>query len=218
MLHIAAFVEVPFGFDNASLYMDKIREGQSSTKTTYIVVKDPQTTRVKELKSSSEYIVARVLDEPKVSMEGKIPVEITVKPGFPMGRFSGTITAISTVDSLPTALLRVSGSVIGEVEVSPDAVRFVIMKNSDNSVVPTFQKISVVNHSEGRPLAITKAVDPTGMMSIEERTVKEGEEYTLIITPKNPSVLTANQTGTIDITTDNPNQKELQVHYSVIQQ
>lgn len=198
--------------------MDKIRQGASSTKLTHILVKDPETTKIKEIKSSSEYIVARLLDEPGTDKTGKIPVEITVKPGFALGRINGTITATSTVDSLPVATLRVNGAVIGEVEVSPDAVRFVIMKNSDNSLVPSFQKVRVVNHSEDRPLAITKAIDLTGKMSVEERTIKEGEEYSLIITPKNPSALTANDTGTIDITTDNPNQKDLQVHYSIIQQ
>jgi hypothetical protein len=198
--------------------MGKIRQGDSTTKLTHILIKDPGTTEVKELKSSSQYVVARMLDDAGATKEGEIPVEITVKPGFDLGRFNANITATPTVDSLRATTLRVSGSVIGEVEVSPDAIRFVIMKNSNNSLVPSFQRVRVVNHSESRSLAITKAIDVTGKMSVEEKTIKDGEEYDLIITPKNPTELTANDTGTIDISTDNPNQKELQVHYSIIQQ
>lgn len=217
-VHISAVVETHFGFHSSSLYMDKVRPGQTVSKVTYLEVKDPRGVEVTNIETSAENITARVLDDPQSSEEGRIPIEITVKPGLPFGRYNGSITVTSNVDSLPSATLQITGAVVGDVDVDPETIRFVIMKSAENSVVPAYEKVKVTNYAEGRALNITGIVDPEGILDIEKQIVREGEEYTLLIKPRNPEMITDSRGGTIRITTDNPDQKELMVHYSIIQQ
>lgn len=216
LLRIAAFVDVSFGFESSGLDMEKLRPEQTMSKKAYIKLKEPGGATVKNIRTSSEFVEARVVDDPESVSGGRIPIEIRVKPGLPLGYFNNSVTVTPSVDTLPSATIRVYGTIVGDIEISPESVRFIVMKNADNSVLPSQEKVTIMNHSLGRALGIVRVFDPDGKLDIETQRVREGEEYLLLIRPINPAELTLDHAGAIVITTDDPELGDLLVHYEIV--
>lgn len=170
-----------------------------------------------EFITSSDLVTIKTTGAPSHSAEGNtLPVEVGVSSKLPLGRFSETITAKSSVDSLPDATLSVGGLVVGPVEASPSSIRFLLMQNAGNSMVPEFHRVQIINHDPDTPLKLTEVTDPDNRFDIEIETVAEGEQFNLVIRPKEIKKLAEIIEGAIVVNTNNPNVPELRVGYSIV--
>jgi hypothetical protein len=210
-------IEVAFGFENTNLGFGKVDRDEVVTKLTALTATDARNLIGLDLVSSSEFITASIADGSGIRPdEKKVSITVKVDPGLPLGRFNESITAKSSIDSLPDAILRVSGTIIGPVEVSPESVRFVLMQSSENSLVPEFHKVRIINHVTGRMLSVISAQDPDGRMNVELKTIEDGREFELTVRPKSAESIAGTVKGTIVIVTDHPDQRELTLAYTVI--
>ncbi len=133
------------------------------------------------------------------------------------GRFSEFITAKSTNPDFPESRLRVSGTIVGDIQLSPEGISFMITNAGTDSAgsTPGARRVYVINHSEELPLYIDNAVDPNGRLNIVVNEVTKGQRYELVITPKDVSSLTENSNGSVTISTNNPTQKTVSLRYTI---
>lgn len=218
-LHVLANITVEFGFDVTYTSFGRVNQGEGSDKVVHLMAKDADNLKSVQFNASSELLSAVIdKDAGDAGKSEGVPVVISLKPGLPMGRFNETITARSNNTEMRPSTVRVSGTIIGDVEVSSESIRFVVLKSAENSIVPAEQKVAIINHSENRSLAIDSYRDPDERLNLTLKTDQDGQEYTLVASPKELGKIDHNLTGKILITTDNPNQKELEVQYSIILQ
>ena len=210
-------IEVAFGFENTNLGFGKVDRDEVVSKPTSLTATDARNLIGLDLVSSSEFITASIADSSGIRPdEKKVSLSVKVSPGLPLGRFNESITAKSSIDSLPDAILRVSGTIIGPVEVSPESVRFVLMQNAENSLVPEFHKVRIVNHDPERMLRVISAQDPDDRMNIELKTVEDGSEFELIFSPKNVESIEGKIQGKVVIVTNHPDQRKLTLSYTIV--
>lgn len=214
-LKVAVFVEIEFGFSPTSLGFSKVPRGQTATRTAKILIKDPDRTQVANLRTSSEFVLARVTDQSPEDAPGSVIVEITLDAGLPPGRINEFVTAIPTDTSLSESKLRIGGSIVGDVEVTPDVISFMIRPGDSSEATPKQRKLTIVNRSKDRPLKIIDAVDPHDRLTLELKTLQEGQQFELLVIPKEIKNFTGNLNGTIVISTDNPSQSTVTVRYSI---
>lgn len=209
-------IEVEFDFDSYSLSFGSVSQNDSLTKSAFIQVKDPKKTKITDITTSSPLVTARQVKPPV--LEGnktKIEIEVTLLPGLPPGRLSETVTVHSNLKSKQVATLRLSGSIIGEVEVTPENLRFIIRDSVNPGDESTTQRLVILNRAEGTPLHILGVKDQNDRLRLVLRTVEEGQKYELTAALKQEAPSTgSNLSGSILITTDNPKQKEITVKYS----
>ena len=147
----------------------------------------------------------------------RIEVEVTLLPGLPIGRVNETVIAHSSLESKSKATLRLIASIVGDVEVNPSILRFVVTESQGASNQNISQKLQITNNSENKPLRILGARDPDDRLQLNVKTVEEGQKFELTATLKPEALATSgNQTGTIVITTNNQEQKEITVRYNVV--
>jgi len=213
---VEALVEVEFDFDSYVLSFGSVSQNDSLTKSAFIQVKDPKKTKITDITTSSPFVNARQVKPPV--LEGnktKIEIEVTLLPGLPPGRLSETVTAHSNLKSKQVATLRLSGSIIGEVEVTPENLRFIIRDSVNPGDESATQRLVILNRAEGTPLHILEVKDQNDRLQLVLRTVEEGQKYELTAALKQEVLSTgSNLSGSIVIATDNPKQKEITVKYS----
>ena len=213
-LNISALVEIVFGFDEYSLDMGKIRKGQSVSKTATLVVKDPSTIGAIQFTSSSPYISAKVLDIPTAA-NGRLSVEISGTSDMPVGRISATITGRAGDSSASKATLQIKGAIVGNLDISPEAVKFRVdtSKHDSQSVK---QVVSVVGTAEDIRLHLLEIKDADQRLTFHVDTLVVDKQYEISMTPQ-PEVLSARQNvaGIVTITTDDKEQPVLSITYSI---
>jgi len=88
---------------------------QGVSKTSIIVIDDPEKTRIIDLKSSSPLITASQVDFlEKKDGYSRLKIQVTAAPGLPIGKFVETITVYSNNDRKSEATLRLTGDVLGD--------------------------------------------------------------------------------------------------------
>ena len=181
------------------------------------MVKEPEGIEIVDISTSSPFITARKLDyfEQK-SGYARLKIEVTVKAGLPVGRVNETVTVRSNLEKSPTATLRVSGTVAGNVEVNPKHLRFEFTE-TEPSRQGLVKKAFIKNNNEAAPLQIFSVRNPDGHLDLEFRPITEGQKYELKATLKYEArAKGTNLGGRIVIITNNPTQGEVIVRYGVI--
>jgi len=213
---LQANVEIIFGFALNTLGMGKVSECESFTKSAYLKVKDLQTTQITGITSSSPYVVARAVSNYEAESWNKREIQVTVSPGLPVGRFSAAIILQSNLEDVPQAKLYVSGNIIQSVEIKPGFLTFTIeepekMQNGDS------KKLHVLNHCSKNNWQITKVHDPDGHLSVTTNLVRENREDELEVTVI-PEGLPEKRRhrGSLSISTNDPNQEDIQVKYTLV--
>lgn len=214
-LKVAIFVEIEFGFSPTSLGFSKVPHGQTTTKTAKILIKNPDRVQVANLRTSSEFIQAKVSDQSPEDAPGIIAIEVTLDAGLPAGRINEFVTAVPTDTSLKESKLRIGGSIVGDIEITPDIISFMIQQGDSGVASPKQRTLTIVNRSADRPLKIIDAVDSQDRLTLELKTLQEGQQFELLVIPKEIKNFTGNLNGTIVISTDNPNQRTVSVRYSL---
>ncbi len=213
---VKALIEVEFDFALRGLNFGEVKLDEPFSKNVFVTVKDAANTQITKLESTSEFITAKQLETiPGDNGAAKIEIEITLLPGLVPGRITGTITAHSNLESKPKSNIRLSGSVIGDIKLIPETLRFdrFPIKGEKTS---KFQKFQVVNLSEERELHILSVEDPDGRLDLVINTVEEGQKYEVEASLIEETLGDGNYyRGTIQITTDNPDQGTAVVSYNI---
>jgi len=209
---------VVFDFERPSLYLGKVSRDGSTIKSAFMLVKNLEETEVLGVTSSSEFISAKMLDY--TDNDGhydRMKLEVTALPGLPLGRINETITVKTNITEKPTAVLRLTGSVIGDVEVTPEWMTFVVTDASSNRPSTLTKKIFINNHVEGANLEIIDIRDPEGHLELNLRPLTEGKKYELTARLKIDSIPErGNVSGNVILTTNFPSQKEVAIRYSAV--
>ncbi len=215
-MQVTANIKVTFGFETSIIDFGKVQKDNTVRKTANFITQGPKGIGITELKSNSEFITARVVtSESGVKSEDKISIEICLLPGLPEKRFGAQITAISSDESLPISTLAVTGTIIGDIEVSPEILKFSSVGGEGERFEPSFIKVSIINHSETRKLKIREILDQQNKMDISLRTAEEGEEYELTFTPKDIQIAGKYVRGNVVVSTDLPDKRQINIPYTI---
>jgi hypothetical protein len=217
LLNISAVVEIVFGFEQYSLDFGKLRKGQPISVTTTMRVKDPSIRKTITFTASSPQITAVLVEPPAGSNSepGKLTVEVSGSAEMPPGKIGTTLTASAGNDSVPDATLQIQGTVIGNLDVSPDIVQFHVDTSKSDAEVKE-QVVKVVSVGDEVQLQLLKIEDANQNLKFHVDTLLAGKQYDITIKPK-PTVLSArkNVVGTLTITTDDKDQPVMSVTYFV---
>ena len=196
----------------------RVKTNDTVTKSTFIQIMDPEKTKITDITTSSPFVLAKQVEaSDSADNHTKIEVEITLLPGLPPGRINETVTAHSSLESKPEATLRLNVTIVGDVEVIPEMIRFVVKESQSAPNQNISQRLIITNNSEKKLLQILGVRDPDDRLQLNVKTVEEGREFELTATVKPDTLFTlGSQTGTIVITTNNQEQKEITVRYSVL--
>ena|GEM_PF-2594966 len=207
-----------FDFEQPSLYLGKVGRDDGATKNAFMLVKDLAGTEIKEVTTSSEFITARMLDYSDTSGKyGRLKMEVKTLPGLPLGRISETVTVKTNLADKPTAVLRLTGSVIGDVEVTPEWMTFVITDVSLSRPATLVKKIFITSHIEDASLEITDIRDDQGHLDLSLEPLAEGKKYQLTARLKPEGIPDrGNVSGNVVLTTNFPSQKEVAIRYSAV--
>lgn len=215
-ISIRAFVEPVFDFESPVLDIGKVGWKDRAAKTMSIRVRDAETVKVTGIESTSEFISARMLDETGKDERSRLLImEVSLAPGLPTGRISESITVHTDLPDLPTASLRVSGQVVGEVEVSPERLRFVAGAPQTGRRSNLSQRLFITSHLEEGPLEVLKVADPDDRLDFEIKPLDPGRKIMITATVKPEAVPEAGRVdGTVEVTTNAPSQQKVSVRYS----
>lgn len=217
-IRVKAFIEVVFDFEQPSLYLGKVSRDGSATKSAFLLVKNLEATEVLEVTPSSEFINARMLDyTDNKGHYDRMKMEITTLPGLPLGRINETVTVKTNLEEKPTAVLRLTGSVIGDVEVTPEWMTFVVTDTTSTRPSTLTKKIFINNHVEGASLEIVEVRDPDDHLELSLRPLTEGKKYELTAKLKTESIPEhGSVSGNVILITNFPSQKEVAIRYSAV--
>lgn len=214
-LKIEAFVEIGFDFEGTSLRFGKIGKDEKLTKDAYVVIQNPDKTKIVDVKTSSPHIKARMVGEPeKKNDQYRAKIAITAGPGLPIGKLQDRVTVTSNDPQNHEATLDVYGVVIDNVEVQPDSINFLVDDSRKFTNTKT-QSISVVNYITESPLKIKDVIDSGNNLNIDVKTIDPGVRYLVLATIKDDAFGDKPLlTGDIKIVTDNKNYGEFDIKYS----
>jgi hypothetical protein len=209
---------VVFDFEQPSLYLGKVSSDASTEKSAFILVKNLEDTEVLEVSPSSEFIKARMLDfKDNNGQYDRLKLEVTTLPGLPLGRINETVTVRTNLADKPTAVLRLTGSVIGDVEVTPEWMTFVVTDGENTRSATLTKKIFISNHVSGANLEIVSIKDTENHLDLDLRPLTEGQKYELTATLRPESIPErGNISGNVVLTTNFPSQKEVAIRYSAV--
>ncbi len=188
--------------------------GKSATKTTTLILKDKSKRSALKLESKSSYVIPKIVEKPNDDKD-RITVEVTVTPDAPPGRLNETIIASLTDGSHQTSTLRVIGTIIGNIEVSPGTIRFTIDTSQDISEQGE-QQVTVSNTRDDVSFRIVNIVDPKDILSFQVDTVVTDKKYVIKMKPKKSVLkMTKNVWEEVKIVTDDTLQPEVKFRYNI---
>lgn len=217
-LSIMALVQVQFDFASNNLNFGKISEGETVTRSTSLQIMDPDKTKIIEITTSSPFVQA--VQVPSSSSPGnrsEAEIQVTISPGLPPGRIHETVTARSNLESKPEAKLYLAGTVVGDVEVIPDVLRFIVDESKPEGEGILRGKLQIINRSASKTLRVLETRDPKNMLDLSLATVEEGQIYELTATLRKEALAVQGDTvAQLVIVTNDPEQKNITVSYRII--
>ncbi len=214
-LNITAFVEIVFGFEQYSLDVGRVRKGKQVSISTSMIVKDPSIAKTVAFTSSSPQFSAKVVQAVpgSGSTPGRLTIEVHGTSDIPVGRINAALTARAGDGATPDATLPITGTVVGNVDITPEAVQFFVdtSKTNSESVKQVVKVISTVDGAQVHILSV-KDVDQRLMFHVDTLVADKQYEVTLVPIPAVMKART-NVSGAITITTDDKEQPETPVTY-----
>ncbi len=214
-LHISALIEFNFGFEAYNLNFGRIHKGDSITKTAVLVIKDPSKRNLLELSAQSSHVNARVIPSSSDD-ESRINIEVTMNPDTPPGPINESITAKLLDDSYPAANLRIRGTVVGNVGITPENIRFSV-DTSRTAAEQDIKTLKVISTSDHGKLRLLSVADPQDLLAFEVDTLVADRQYEIQVSLRESVMELSRYTvGDIRITTDDEEQPEVGVRYTLV--
>lgn len=215
-IYVRATIEVDFDFQMRSINFGGLTLTEPITKSAYLIVKDPSTTEITKITTSSPFMTAERV--PAVEAESDstlVEVAVTLLPGYPLGRINETVKAFSNLPKSSMATLVVTGKAQGDIDVIPDNLRFDrSLTDPDKSSGPL--TVQVTNLSTEHDLSILSVEDPDDRLNLEVGVMKPGQKYEITATLKNDLSKDVKYfNGAIVISTDNPDQNQIKATYTI---
>jgi hypothetical protein len=210
---------VEFDFKSNRLDFGRISKDTTVTKTAVLQVLKPEKTKVLGITTSSPYVKAERVPGPSgAGDEGETEIEVTISPGLAPGKIHETVTVRSDLASKPEAQLHLTGMIVGDVEVTPDRLRFWYSADHNAERQILQHKVQIINRSADKTLKILDVRDSRNMLDLSLATVDEGRHYELTATLKKEDLEAGKggQAGQLIITTNDPDQREISIGYWVI--
>jgi len=208
-------IEVEFNFASSSLRIGNAKKDQTVTKTVEMLIKDTQNTKITAIEPSSEFITVKELED-KNTADNKIQLEVTLSPGLPMGPIRESIIVRSNISDKSEAKLRLSGNIIGDIEVNPTTITYIV-SDSAGIINGELKKLTIINRSSDLPLKLLEVSDPDGYVTIETVTITEDQKYVLNCVLKDDKFPESQRyNGHIAIKSNNPDEAEKLVDYKII--
>lgn len=219
-LTFSALVEVPFGFEARALALGKIHHQarEPVSKRIAILFIDPGDAQLADLVSSSPLVTAEQvgLGETRAGHQ-RLEIEVTVLSGLPPGPLRETITATTASGQHSPATLQVTGMITGDVEVTPDHLRLMVVETAKREARNDWKRIYLTGHDPERPLKVFDCRDNGGLLDLELMELIPGEKFEMTVTLKANALEEDGEiTGTISIFTSSPSQAEITVDYSAV--
>lgn len=206
VIDIRAFVRAPLMVEPAVALFGSLGRNEEKTVRLAVRIREPETVSVKRLQLSSHWIGARVVAGEDA---GQLTLEVKIAPGMPLGKFRETLELFTTSEALPVVEIPVTGRVLGDIRLEPEAVGF-HGRSSGRQATP----VEVTVRSEGRKrFEVTGIEDTTGYLVTSLRAIDPGRDYRIDISLKNDDAdpVPGNFQGTLRILTDQPDQPVLEL-------
>lgn len=214
-LYVSALIEVQFGFELYGLDLGRIRKGETATKTAVLILKDQSKRNLLNVSSQSPYITVKTINSTGPD-KSRIEVQITVNPKAPAGQFNESVTAKLTDNSQPASNLSVRGTIVGNIEVTPETVHLTA-DTSRSAADQAEQLVRVVSTQSDVKFRLLSVTDPSDQLSLEVDTVVAGEQYVVRAKPNEKALgSTRNVSGEIRISTNDTDQPMLTCRYTII--
>ena len=217
-ISVKANIELDFDFETPNFYMGRIAKGEKVNKTVYIRFKSTDKVNILGITSSSPYISAReapATDSPAENPD-RIPIEVTVELGMPAGSFNESITVRSDHPRHPEARLMVSGTIPGDVEITPRSLNFLIAGPAGSSNERT-DSLMIVNNLPAKQLEILGVRDAGDRLKLDLVTEEPGRKFKLRVRLLDKGIPKEGQlNGSIVVTTNNAEFKEITIPYSAV--
>lgn len=213
-LNISVFIEVEFAFEGYSLDMGKIRKGRPVSKTATLLYKDPAMVKTISFTSSSPYLTAAIANTPAPE-KGRLQVDISATAEMPVGRINAAITARAGDSAALDTRLQIVGAVVGNFDISSDAVRFHI-DTTKSGLESVKQTVTVFETTDEARFHILGVEESYGRLAFHIDTLLADKQYEITMTPTS-AVLAAKQTvsGVVTITTDDAEQPSTSVNFTI---
>jgi hypothetical protein len=209
------YVKPEFGFETNSLNFGRIPKGESATRTAVLLLKDPTWYDQVEIETETEFIDAKIL-EANSTDKTRMEIEVTSKPGIPAGRLDDRVTARLRDDSQTPTTLRVIATIVGNVEVQPRSIHFIIDTSQAEPDIP-IREVKVVGTNEDVRFNLLSVEDLNDLLTLNTDTLIAGKQYRILAKPnENSENLNRIQSGIVKIKTDDPEQPELEFSYRII--
>lgn len=178
-------------------------------------MKDQTKARLLQMDSKSPHISVKTHGSAN-SDDDRIQVEVTLNPDAPAGRLNESVTAKLSDDSHPASTLRIRGTIVGNVEMTPETVRFTIDTTLAAKDQPV-QQIRVTSTQNDANLQVLGVEDINGRLTFEVDALADGRNYIIRAKP-NEKALDAKRsvTGEIRISTNDTDQPMLTCRYTII--
>lgn len=215
-LQIKAFIEIQFDFEGYSLSMGTMPQDSTKTKVTYLMVKDTSQAKVDRVEANSEFVHVKELKDIEFS-DGyyRVPIEVTVTPGYSPGNFRAVVTAYPTNNKDRASRLTVIGEILGDVIIDPDKLAFTVY-DSPEKPNDVEKKVLIRYKSKTEPLEITDVRDQRSYLDLSLDTLKSGAQYELIAKVKDEYIVsTNNYSGYIILKTNDPDEKDVRIRYQI---
>lgn len=185
------------------------------TRTAILILKDQSKRNLLELNSRSPYSTVETVDSTNVD-KSRIEVQVTVTPEVPAGRLNETVTAKLTDNSYPPSKLRLRGTVIGNVEITPEIIRLTA-DTSRSAADQAEQSVRVASTRDDIRFELLGVSDPKGQLRLEVDTIAPGEQYTIRARPNAKALAVGrNLAGEVKVLTSDKEQPEVTFRYNII--
>jgi len=204
-LMVSAFIEVEFDVSPRSLHVGRLHREKSFTKRVKIEGKDLETLQITSIETSSDKVEAKLVEE-REDGKRQLYLDVTVKPGLPVGRVRESVTLKSNRENAKEVMLHIYGEIIGDISVTPQRAHFGYFPPGTTPE----RTINLDMIPEGKTFRITKVEDTTGWVDAKVETVEEGRHYKINLKIKD-GFDQQRLTGNLLISTDYPEQARIEV-------
>jgi hypothetical protein len=205
---IHAYVVTVLNLEPKVARMKDLEIGEDRVVRLKVRIKDPDIVSVTGISTSDPLISGRMVDDPET--DGGKTLEVKVAAGRPVGKFQETLTLHTTSPSMPTLDVAVTGRVLGDVRLEPEAIGFQASRRPNAAVSPLTVMVSTAGQ---RVFHVTGLEDGTGYLTAELFEEQAGSSYriTVQLNQGGSDPVPESFNGVLRIFTDHPDQPVLEL-------
>ena len=152
------------------LYLGDITGQEPIKKTIEIFDPGHGKLRIKQVTSTSRYIVTKILPQKKEGLSSKI--RVTIEPGMPLGKIEERVIITTNGKHTPQVEVLVNGTVHGEISLFPKSLFFGFVERGK----PVVKEITVTKSGQNN-LEILKVESASDVIITRVVTIEKGTKY-----------------------------------------